>query len=154
MCPNPVTVLATKWARSMTSIIPLAADRFFIRPPSKYMFHRGQYGFTGLDQEAETADIERRKAHEMMFRIYVARLMSQGCFSTWSSEAIRKMLDDKSKNDIDVWFTADEAVHWGFADGVFEGDFSKLRVTKRNLKRRAQMLEVLRRPLNVTVSVS
>jgi ATP-dependent protease ClpP protease subunit len=47
MCPNPVTILGTKWCRSMTSLIPLAADKFVMRPPTKYMIHRGTYGFEG-----------------------------------------------------------------------------------------------------------
>lgn len=153
-CPNPVTVLATKWARSMTSIIPLAADRFLLRPPAKYMYHRGMFGFWGLDQEMDTDDIERRKAHETMMRIYATRLREQGKFTSWSEDRIRSMLDKGLRDHIDVWYSGEEAVEAGFVDEVFSGDFSKLRAKKRNMERRNRMLEVLRKPIKVNVTVS
>lgn len=153
-CPNPVTVLATKWARSMTSLIPLAADRFVIRPPAKYMFHRGSYGFEGLDQEAETDDIERRKANELMFRIYIARLREQGQYSKWSEKKIRHMLHGLVYRHTDVWLTADEAEKSGFADAVFDGDYERLRAPKRNMERRKMFLRVLRTPISVEIRVT
>ena len=153
-CPNPVTVLATKWARSMTSIIPLAADRFVLRPPAQYMYHRGTYGFYGLDQEAETDDIERRKVHESMMRIYTARLQEQGAFMNRTEEEIRAILEQGAREKIDVWLEADEATRWGFVDDVFEGNLDTLRAKKRNDARRARMLAVLRRPAKVQVVVS
>lgn len=153
-CPNPVTVMATKWARSMTSIIPLAADRFVMRPPATYMYHHGTYGFYGLDQEAATADVERRKSRETMFRIYTARLQEQGKFSSRTAKWIRDMLDERLRQHIDVWFSADEAVAWGFADEVFEGNHETLRVKRKNILRRERMLEVLRKPIKVEVKIS
>ncbi|MBI3572462.1 ATP-dependent Clp protease proteolytic subunit [Candidatus Kaiserbacteria bacterium] len=153
-CPNPVTVLATKWARSMTSIIPLAADRFLIRPPAQYMYHRGTYGFYGLDQEADTEDVQRRKCYEMMLRIYVARLKEQGKFSRWPEHKIRAMLEEGIRKDIDVWLEADEAKHWGFADAVFDGNLRTLRAKHKNQPRRERMLAVLRKPIRVEVKVS
>lgn len=153
-CPNPVTVLATKWARSMTSIIPLAADRFLIRPPAQYMIHQGTYGFDGLEAEADTADIERRKSMEVMKRLYIARLREQGQFTQWSERKIRTMLEESFEKHIDVWLSADEAVQWGFADGVYTGDSKNIRATKKNLQRRQTMIDVLRRPVKVDITVS
>jgi len=152
-CPNPVTVLGTKWCRSMTSIIPLAADRFVIRPPAQYMIHRGTYGFYGLDQEADTDDVQRRKTHEVMMRLYEARLREQGKFVN-NPVYLRKELEDRIRNEIDVWLSADEAVQWGFADEVFDGDYAKLRATKCHLTRRANLLQVLRRPVKVELKIT
>ena len=151
---NPITVLATKWARSMTSIIPLAADRFVISPTAQYMYHRGTYGFFGLDQEAETDDIERRKMHELMMRIYVARLTEQGVFVGYSEKELRGMLEEKIRKNIDVWLTPDEAKQWGFVDDVFDGDMFTLRATEKNMARRERLLSVLRKPIKVEVTVS
>lgn len=153
-CPNPTTVLATKWARSMTSLIPLAADRFVMRPPSQYMFHYGTYGFEGLSQEAETDDVERRRSNERMKRIYITRLKEQGSFKTQDEKAIRQMIEDRIRQHIDVWLSADEARRWGFVDQVFEGNHATLRATKRNEERRARMLAALRSPIRVNISVS
>lgn len=153
-CPNPVTVFATKFARSMTSIIPLAADRFVIRPPAQYMFHHGSYKFEGLTQEAATCFLELIKTREMMIRIYLTRLREQGKFRRWSTTRIKEMLQRQMEKNIDVWLSSDEAKNWGFVDDVFDGDWNKLRAVKPNHERRRKMIEVIRTPINVQVIVS
>lgn len=153
-CPNPVTVLATKWARSMTSLIPLAADKFIIRPPAQYMYHRGTFAFEGLDQEMDTDDRERRKSRELMYRIYVSRLKEKGKFSSWSSKRIRHMLEYHTRHEIDKWLSPREAVEWGFADEVEDSTYSIQRAETRNARRRSRMKHVLSRPISVTVTVS
>jgi len=152
-CPNPVTVLALKHARSMTSLIPLAADKFLIRPPSTYMYHRGTYGIESLDEEVETEDNERRKAQEMMLRIYVSRLKEQGKFKALTDGRIKTHLKETMRDKINVHLAADEAVAWGFADGVFAGNTETLRATEVNIPRRKRMLEVLRRPINIQIKI-
>jgi ATP-dependent protease ClpP protease subunit len=145
-CPNPVTVMATRWARSMTSIIPLAADRFVLRPPAPYMFHHGEYGYEGkAGEEATTAFEELKAARKMMLDIYVARLREQGKFKKYSEARIREMLEDKMRRKIDVWLDSDTAVEWGFADAVFEGDHNTLRAKSKNVERRARMMKAIRR---------
>ena len=153
-CPNPITVLATKHARSMTSLIPLPADKFVIRPPATYMYHRGSYGIYSLDEEVETEDYERRKSHELMMRIYVSRLKEQGKFSHMQERQIRSMLDNSLRKKINVYLTADEAVEWGFADDVFDGNLDTLRTTTINHERRQALMGVLRKSVTIDVKVS
>lgn len=157
-CPNPITILATKDARSMTSIIPLAADKFLIRPPASYMFHRGTYAIESVDEEVEAEDIERRKNNETMLRLYTARLKSQGKFSSMSEGRIKEMLKDSMKNKINVYLSADDAVSWGFCDDVFLGynleENAEFRATKVNHDRRYKMMEILRKPVKVEIKVS
>lgn len=151
--PNPVTVLATKWARSMTSIIPLAADRFVIQPPARYMIHRGKYGFGGLDQEADTHDTERRLSRDMMTRLYTARLQSQGEYASRGERDIKRMIDRWLERQIDVWFSADRAKEIGFGDDVFDGNWDSLRALEVNNERRTLMSAVLRRKRRVKIDV-
>ncbi len=153
-CPNPITVLGTKWCESMTSIIPLAADRFILRPPAQYMFHRGSHEFGGTDLEADTDDVERRRVLETMMRIYIARLHEQGRYSGHAERRIREILDKGLEKKSDVWLTADEAVEWGFADGIFTGDHATLRAARKNLARRERMMAVLRKPVHVEIKIS
>jgi len=153
-CPNPVTVLATKWARSMSSIIPLAADRFVLRASCKYMYHHGSFSSEGLMQEARTQFIELEKSREMMLRIYTGRLKAQGKFTRWSQGCIYKMLNEEIEKRIDVWLDADEAVRWGFADSVFEGNQRTLRAKQKNTKRREQLRKLLRVPIRIDINVS
>lgn len=146
-CPNPVTVLATKWARSMTSLIPLAADRFVIRAPAEYMIHHGTDAFSGLaGEELDTFKEQADKCRDMMLRIYIARLREQGKYKRYSEARIRDMLERKMREKIDVWLPADEAVKWGFADAVFDGNHGTLRAREPNILRRQAMMAVLRAP--------
>jgi len=118
------------------------------------MIHRGTYGFYGLDQEADTDDVQRRKTHEIMMRLYEARMTEQGHCKGLESMHARKFLDGWIQTAIDVWFSADEAVQWGFVDEVFDGDYVKLRATKCHLTRRANLLQVLRRPVKVELKIT
>lgn len=148
MCPNPVTVLATRWARSMTSIIPLAADRFVMRPPARYMIHDGHSVLSGTTKEVLTDAEETRKSSEVMLRLYVARLKERGPHKQKSDEDLTTVLRDMMDRKSDVWFTADEAKRWGFADHVFDGNWSNLLATSTNQARRKRMLSVLRKPVH------
>lgn len=148
-CPNPVTVLATRWARSMTSIIPLAADRFVMRPPARYMIHDGSAVLSGTVKEVLTDSEEMRKACEVMMRLYVARLKERGPHKQKSDEDLTAVLRDLMDRKSDVWFAADEAKRWGFVDHVFDGNWSNLLATSTNQARRKRMLSVLRKPVHL-----
>ena len=53
-----------------------------------------------------------------------------------------------------MWLSADDAVSWGFADGLYLGDLKTLRATRKNTERRTRMLDVLRKPVKVDIKVS
>lgn len=148
--PNPTTVLAMKDARSMTSIIPLAADRFVLREPTGYMFHHGSWEFSGLTQEATTQLVELLKTQDMMLRLYVARLKEQGQFQKSPPEKIRKMLEGLMERRIDTFLSADEAKKWGFVDDVIDGTHTISRAMERNEERRKRMFRVLSAPVDVS----
>lgn len=147
-CPNPITILGTKHCRSMSSIVPLAADRFVMRPPAEFMYHYGTWGFEGLaGGQAWTEFAQLKKFNNMMLRIYVARLKEQGKFAKQHPAKIRHMLEGNLDRKVDVFLSTDEAVQWGFSDGVSLGPVD--RALKRNTKRRSAMMAVLRRPVGV-----
>ncbi len=90
----------------------------------------------------------------MMIRIYINRLREQGKFKTQSETKIREMIESSMDSKINVHLTADEAVTWGFADGIFVGDTVNLRATVVNKKRRDRLMNVLRKPINVDVVIT
>jgi ATP-dependent protease ClpP protease subunit len=153
-CPNPVTVFATKWARSMTSLIPLAADKFVMRPTAQYMYHDGTFSCSGIVQQVRTDFVELIKDEETMYRIYVARLKSQGDMKELPEKEIREILEDRKRRAIDVWFSAQEAKRLGFVDEVFDGNLKNLRATTKNEERRRLMFAVLNKPVRVRIIVS
>lgn len=142
-CPNPVTVLAHRWARSMSSIVPLAADKFILMPTARYMYHYGEFQYSGPEKEADTEDIERRIATDRMLFLYVARLKEQGTYKKWGEQKILKLLENNLKNKVNVWLGSHEAVRLGFADEVFSENMGTSRAQIRNEKRRACMLKIL-----------
>lgn len=151
VCPCPTTVIATKHARSMTSIIPLFADRFLLRPPAQYMIHYGTMDWNGqAGHEFETMVAENRWAKKVMVDIYQTRLKEQGIHVRKSPASIRAMIENKMRDKIDVWLTPDEAVEYGFADGLFTGSTTQF-AKRPNRHRRALMAPLLRpvRDINI-----
>jgi ATP-dependent protease ClpP protease subunit len=121
-CPNEVIVLNYTHARSMSSLIPLAASKFVMMPHSTYMIHEGTFGFEGTQKQLRTEYIEAEKSMEEMLNIYVVRLKSQGKFKSKSAKWIREMLSGMMNDREEVYLTAKEAVEYGFADYVFGED--------------------------------
>jgi len=136
--PNPTTIIGLKHCRSMTSIIPLAADKFVMRPPTEYMIHYGYWGFEGTAKgEAESAYASLQRSNKMMERIYTARLRSQGRFANSSEEEIAKFLRDNFDSKVDAYFSTTEAAALGFSDGIVRGPVEK--ATEINRARRDSM---------------
>lgn len=118
-CPNTVTVLNYTHARSMSSLIPLAADRFVMMPHSTYMIHEGTFGFEGTQKQLRTEYYETQKSMEEMLNIYVTRLKSHGKHKNKSAKWIREMLVSRMNDKEEFYMNAAEAVDVGFADAVF-----------------------------------
>lgn len=136
--PNPTTIIGIKHCRSMTSIIPLAADKFVMRPPTEYMIHYGYWGFEGTAKgEAESAYASLQRSNQMMERIYIARLQSQGRFSKSPTSEISEFLRDNFDRRVDAFFSTTETAALGFTDGVVRGPVSL--ATKINQARRDSM---------------
>lgn len=149
-CSNPTTLLGVRHCRSMSSIIPLAADRFVMRPPTEFMYHYGTWNFEGLaGEEAWTSFESLRATNDMMLRLYVGRLKEQGIWSKKHPAAIRHMLEENLRRKVDVFLSTDDAVKWGFSDGIGIGPVE--RAQKRNTKRRNSILSILRKPINRAV---
>lgn len=143
--PNPITILGTRHSRSMSSIIPLAADRFLMRPPTDFMFHHGTWAYEGTaGGEASSAYQLLERSRDMMLRLYIARLREQGKWKNKHPSYIKHLLEDHMNRKVDCYLSTDEAVDWGFADGIALGPVK--RIEKRNAKRRAAMMAVLRKP--------
>ena len=122
-CPNPVTILSHTHARSMSSIIPQAADKRVLMPNSYFLIHEGFLGVEGNYKGVVSGVKYAEYTREVMLDIYVDVLKNRGeKFSGWSVDRIRKMLIDEMDRKEDVYLTAQQAVDWGFADEVFGAD--------------------------------
>jgi len=121
-CPNHVTILNYASARSMSSIIFLAGDKRVMMPYSTFMMHKGMTWLGGTGTQVRTEYEEFRKSEEIMMDIYVQALRESNPMEGWSDKKIRSWLEKKMKDKEEVYFTAEEAIEYNFADEIFGKD--------------------------------
>ena len=111
MCRSYVTVTTFGPCMSMGSIILQAADKRIMTENSTLMIH---YGTTGIiDMHAPTAYkwAEENKRNDIwMENLFLAKIREK--HPKFTQKKLREWLMS------DTFFTAEEAVHWGFADEV------------------------------------
>ena len=120
--PFKTTIISHTHARSMSSLILQAADERLLLPNSCFMFHYGTLYLEG-DAKSVYSNVDyTRKADEIMLDIYVENIQKSNSkkFKKWSEKKIRNYLKRMMDRKGDVYLTAQEAVEWGFADGIVE----------------------------------
>jgi ATP-dependent protease ClpP protease subunit len=132
LCTNPITILAYVHARSMSSIILQGADKRVFMPDAYFMFHRGTMCTFGEENAAVSIFLfyllEQRYR---MVDIYAAKMKASGRFSKWSIKRIKEMLESEMDKRTDAHLTPQESIRWGLADAIFDGNWNKLRTSKK-----------------------
>lgn len=128
LCPNYITILNYTDARSMSSLIFLAADRRVMMPHSRFMFHEGTFATSGTVKQTITEFEELKKSNEIMIDIYVDHLKNSdtGTKRKLSKKKIRNWIKERINKNEDVYFDAEETIRLGFADEIFDGDISSV----------------------------
>jgi ATP-dependent protease ClpP protease subunit len=128
-CECHVTILNYTHARSMSSIILQAADHRVMMPHSHFMFHYGTYGIDGDYQMAVSNMDKTKHDNNVMMDLYAKVLFESGkeMWEGLSEKQIKNRLERMVDKKRDVYLEAEEAVEWGFADAVFDGDWGKLK---------------------------
>ena len=121
-CPNHVTILNYTHARSMSSLIFLAADWRAMMPDSVFMFHDGTMVFDGTIRQMNTETTQANEQTERMMGLYLDACEDSEVFKHLSRAAVKAKLRYQMDKKEEVYLSADEAVAWGFADMVFGGD--------------------------------
>ena len=125
--PNRIVIVNYTHARSMSSLIFQAADKRVMMPNSHFMFHDGELFVGGTYRGTITNVRWAEKERPTMFNIYVERMKERGKFRRWSQENIREMLEEQMEKKEDVFLTAQEAMDWGLADEIFDGNWEQLK---------------------------
>ena len=112
-CPIPVTILSYTHARSMSSLIFLAANKRVMMPNSTFMFHDGSEGISGTVKQVKSYVKFGDYTSKIMLDIYVEALKEQGKFKNWSRKRIREMLRHEMDEKEDVYLLSKEALEWG-----------------------------------------
>lgn len=125
-CPNPITILSYTHARSMSSLIFLAANKRVMMPHSTFMYHEGSMFGGGTVKQYLTEAVEVKSAGDQMLKIYIDALKKKGSMKRWSRKRIKQHLIHEMAFKEEVYLNAKEAVKQGFADEIFNGNWDKL----------------------------
>jgi ATP-dependent Clp protease protease subunit len=136
---SPVTILGYCWARSMSSIILQAASKRVLMPDTDFMVHYGTQGdddhYLAFMSGAEYS----KKLTERMLQIYAKKCINapyfQNKFKPPTEEKVKNFLEREMQKRGDWWMSAEEAVNFGFADGLLgQPGFETMDMIRTNKK--------------------
>lgn len=117
------TILVYSGACSMSSIILQAADNRVLMPHADVMIHFGTESDDNYYLGFMTAADFRKKYTQEMLRIYAKRCINgkffQEYYKTPTEEKIMRYIERIMKDKGDWWMNSEEAVFYGFCDGIF-----------------------------------
>jgi ATP-dependent protease ClpP protease subunit len=130
-CPNYVTILNYIHARSMSSLIFLAADWRVMMPSSVFMMHKGTSVLAGTGTQVDTDYRQGKIAEQQMLDIYVDAMIESPVFVNKTRRQVQSWIERQMKAHEDVYFSAEDTIQYGLADMIFGAggtyDWSKLR---------------------------
>jgi ATP-dependent protease ClpP protease subunit len=120
-CQCHVTLYGYGYICSAATIFMQAADKRYLSTESEFMIHHGSIYIEQSSIAARSAIQSNIRNNKLMLSIYSERCVNGNFFKErkYSLSRVRKYLDNKIKNEGDVWLIAQEAVDLGFADDVF-----------------------------------
>lgn len=134
---SPITILGYAQASSMSGVILQAADNRVLMPDCEFMLHHGSIAISGVSMAAKSAVDSNERACVKMLKIFAERAVNGPYFQEkgWTVEQIASYFDKKIRHVSDWYLTAEEAVHYGLADGIlgcpgFE-TFAKIRAKRK-----------------------
>ena len=117
---SPITMISYAHARSMSSIIPQAAQKRFINKHCDFMVHYGTYEDSGDFRQVANGLKFTEKQNDVMLDIYAKRCMKGKYFRDKDMDQKKTFTFIKNKIEklTDWWMTPEEAVHYGFMDKI------------------------------------
>jgi len=116
--PCPITTISYGSASSMASIIPQAADVRVITPHTDFMIHEGYITYDGTTKGAKQNVNWNDHLTKIMLDVYVKNCKNGNYFTNWTEVKISKYLKDKLDKNEDWFMTAEDAINYGFMDGI------------------------------------
>jgi len=117
-CRCNTTIVCYAHARSMSSIIPQAANRRIIMPNCDFMVHYGTISLNEISQAAKTSIDQNELASKRMLNIYAERCLHSNFFNDYSLKEIVEFIDKQIRNHVDWYLTPEKACELGFMDAI------------------------------------
>lgn len=134
---SPVTMLAYAQASSMGGVVLQAADKRVLMPDCELMVHHGSITVDENTVAAKSAIDQNERFCKRMLQVFGERAVHAPYFKERKYTLRRTMnfIDSKIRQLGDWFLTAEEAVYYGFADGImgskgFE-NLKKIRMGKK-----------------------
>jgi len=133
----PVTIMGYAQASSMSGIVFQAADRRVLMPDCELMIHHGSIAVDDTTMAVKSAVDQNEKSCRRMLQIFAEKAILGKYFKERKFSLKRAMtfIDQRIRQAGDWYLMPDEAVYYGFADGIFgEKGFetlSKIRVGRK-----------------------
>lgn len=117
---SSVTILTYAQASSMSGIILQAADKRVLMPDCEFMIHHGSISVEDNSMAVKSAVDRNERSCRRMLQIFAQRALTGKFFAerNYKIKKIMSFIDSKIKQYSDWYLSADEAVYYGFADGV------------------------------------
>lgn len=118
-CHNRVAVIGNGCVASAGTFILQAADTRILYPNTEFLVHDMTVWLNGKRVEVQSAMKEMDRLFERILSAYAKRMTLAGELAGKSEEYIKKFIRNKLKNNPEWYMNAEEAVEYGFADGIY-----------------------------------
>lgn len=133
----PIVIIGYAQASSMSGIVFQAADKRVLMPDCEIMIHHGSIMVEDTTMAAKSAVDQNEKNCRRMLEIFAERAIFGKYFKDrkYSLKRTMTFIDQRIKQSGDWYLSPEEAVYYGFADGIlgqknFES-ISKIRSVKK-----------------------
>lgn len=118
---SSVNILAYGEVSSMSSVLFQAACKRVMMPSCEFMIHRGFLSLEGVATTVQSNAAWNKKTDMTMLQLYASRAVNGAFFRQKEMTEIQviKFIDKKIRKLGDWNLSAEEAVYYGLADGVF-----------------------------------
>ena len=118
--PCWVETVSHSWARSMSSVIPQAADYRWITPHCSFMAHYGDEAIECNAVAFQSYAEHTMKTHHEMVAIYARRCRHAPYFKDYDYVDIESFLEGRLSKNVDWWLDAEQAIEFGFMDELWQ----------------------------------
>ena len=109
----PITIVGYAQASSMSGIVFQAADKRVLMPDCEIMIHHGSLALDDSTMAVKSAVDQNEKCCRRMLQIFAERAVA-GAYFKERKYTVRKAM----KQNSDWYLMPEEAVYYGFADGI------------------------------------
>lgn len=116
----PITILAYAQASSMSGVVLQAADKRILTPDCELMIHHGSISLDDNTMAVKSAVDQNEKYCKRMLQIFAQRAILGKYFKdrNFGIKKTMSFIDSKIRQSSDWYLSAEEAVYYGFSDGI------------------------------------